>query len=213
MTPKNKFYSWKEYFSFFQNKDKKMSLLRMLVKNSQRKFDFVWIRSTNFYCFYPNHDKQRSFYARGIWYSMFCLSSYRNLKFTVPNFFCLGPLVWNQFILLMLSFFHTISLGAVDYKMVDSAVRKKPSKARDTYKVYSDKDFLNWKKCKHLRYPVYSKNMEKDKWKHGSSIWKVLRGSNKRWRPCLLGNNIDPLGQKYVKAIATAKALTKRCPL
>ena len=140
MTPKNKFYSWKEYFSFFQNKDKKMSLLRMLVKNSQRKFDFVWIRSTNFYCFYPNHDKQRSFYARGIWYSMFCLSSYRNLKFTVPNFFCLGPLVWNQFILLMLRFFHTISLGAVDYKMVDSAVCKKPSKARDTYKVYSDKD-------------------------------------------------------------------------
>ena len=34
--------------------------------------------------------------------------------------------------------------GAVDHKMVDSAVRKKPSKARSIYKVDSDKDlFLN----------------------------------------------------------------------
>ena len=31
-------------------------------------------------------------------------------------------------------------MGAVDYEMVDSTVRKKPSKARGTYKVYSDKD-------------------------------------------------------------------------
>ena len=53
--------------------------------------------------------------------------------------------------------------GAVDHKMVDSAVRKKPSKARSIYKVDSDKDlFLNWEKCKHLRYRVYSKKMEKD---------------------------------------------------
>ena len=39
----------------------------------------------------------------------------------------------------MLRFFHTIGLGAVDYEMVDSVVRKKSSKARGTYKVYSDK--------------------------------------------------------------------------
>ena len=31
-------------------------------------------------------------------------------------------------------------MGAVDYEMVDSDVRKEPSKARGTYKVYSDKD-------------------------------------------------------------------------
>ena len=35
---------------------------------------------------------------------------------------------------------YTIGLGAVDYEMVDSAVRKKPNKARGSYKVYSDKD-------------------------------------------------------------------------
>ena len=42
--------------------------------------------------------------------------------------------------LLMLRFFHTAGLEAVDDEMVDSAVRKKPSEARGTYKVYSDKD-------------------------------------------------------------------------
>ena len=51
---------------------------------------------------------------------MFCLSSYQNLQFTVPNFFCLAPFVQIQFILLMLRFFCTIALGAVDYEMVDS---------------------------------------------------------------------------------------------
>ena len=35
---------------------------------------------------------------------------------------------------------YTIGLGAVDYEMVDSAVRKKTNKARGSYKVYSDKD-------------------------------------------------------------------------
>ena len=35
---------------------------------------------------------------------------------------------------------YTIGLGAVDYEMVDSAVRKKPNKARGSCKVYSDKD-------------------------------------------------------------------------
>ena len=40
----------------------------------------------------------------------------------------------------MLRFFHTIDLEAVDYEMVDSAVRKKSSKARGTYKAYSDED-------------------------------------------------------------------------
>ena len=60
----------------------------------------------------------------------------------VPKLFCLGPL------LLVLRFFHTVGLVAVDYEMVDSAVRKKPSKARGAYKVYSDKDhFSIRKKC------------------------------------------------------------------
>ena len=68
---------------------------------------------------------------------MFCLNSYQNLKFAVPNFFCLGPLVWIQFILLMLRFFNIIGLGAVDYDMADSAVCKKPSKARGTYSEFS----------------------------------------------------------------------------
>ena len=35
---------------------------------------------------------------------------------------------------------YTIGLGAVDYEMVDSAVRKKPNKARGSYKGDSDKD-------------------------------------------------------------------------
>ena len=38
---------------------------------------------------------------------------------------------------------YTIGLGAVDYEMVDSAVRKKPNKARGSYKVYSDKDHFS----------------------------------------------------------------------
>ena len=46
----------------------------------------------------------------------------------------------NSFILLMVRFFHTIALGAVDYEMIDSAVSKKPIKARGSYRVYSDKD-------------------------------------------------------------------------
>ena len=33
-----------------------------------------------------------------------------------------------------------MSLGVADYEMVDSAVRKKPSKVRGTCKVYSDKN-------------------------------------------------------------------------
>ena len=40
----------------------------------------------------------------------------------------------------MLRFFHTIALEAVNYEMIDSAVRKKPIKARGSYRVYSDKD-------------------------------------------------------------------------
>ena len=31
-------------------------------------------------------------------------------------------------------------MGAVDYEMVYSAIRKKPSKARGSYKVYTEKD-------------------------------------------------------------------------
>ena len=40
----------------------------------------------------------------------------------------------------MLSFFHRFGLGAVDYKIVDSPLHKKSSKAPVTYKVYSNKD-------------------------------------------------------------------------
>ena len=79
-------------------------------------------------------------YAREITWLMFILFKLLpKSKIYNTLFFCLGPLVWIQSILLMLRFFHTIGLGAVDYEMVDSAVRKKSSKARGTYKVYSDK--------------------------------------------------------------------------
>ena len=40
MTPKNnKFHIRKEYFSFFQDKDKKLSLLRMLVKKAKENLN------------------------------------------------------------------------------------------------------------------------------------------------------------------------------
>ena len=40
MTPKsNKFYVRKEYFSFFQDKDKKLLLLRMLVKKAKENLN------------------------------------------------------------------------------------------------------------------------------------------------------------------------------
>ena len=179
---------------------------------------------------------------------MFSLSSYRNLKFAVPTFFCLGSLVWVQFILLMLRFFHTIGLGAVDDEMVDSAVRKKPSKVGGTYKVYSDKDCLSigknassygtastvrrWKKIYlHINESTvcgFKKCYEaqiKDRIGKKKSLKTVI--VNKLWgSPCLLGNKIDPLVQKYLKATrhkggvvntmvvkATAKAPMKRYPL
>ena len=38
MTPKN-IYVWREYFSFFQKEDKKMSLLRILVKKAKENLN------------------------------------------------------------------------------------------------------------------------------------------------------------------------------
>ena len=78
----------------------------------------------------------------------------------------------------MLRFFHTIGLAAVDYEIVDSAVRKKPSKARGTYKVYSDKDrFSIGKNASIYRTAFYSPKIEKDlsayKWKHES--WNQMK--------------------------------------
>ena len=148
----------------------------------------------------------------------------------------------------MSRFFHTIGLGAFDYEMLDSAVRKKLSKARGTYKVYFDKDRFSigknasiygtasalrrWKKiyphinestvrgCK-KRCEAQIKDEIRKKKSPKTVIVNKLRG-----RPCLLGNKIDPLVQKYLKAtrykggvvntmvaIATAKALTKRYAL
>ena len=143
---------------------------------------------------------------------------------------------------------HTIGLGAVDYGMVDSAVRKKPNKARGRYKVYSDKGRFSigknasiygtastvrkWKKSYlHInestvrgfkkRYEAQIRDENCKKKSPRKFIVNKLRG-----RPCLLGNKIDPLVQKYLKvtrykggvvntmaAIATAEALTKRYPL
>ena len=122
----------------------------------------------------------------------------------------------------MLRFFHTIGLRAVDYEMVDSAVRKKPSKARGTYKVYSDKDRFSfgknasiygtafpvrrWRKI----YPHLNESTVRGFKKRNEAQIKDEICKNKspktvivnklRGRPCLLGNKINPLVQKYLKA-------------
>ena len=132
------------------------------------------------------------------------------------KFFCYGPLVWIQFILLMLRFFHIISLGAANYEMVDSAVRKKPSKARGTCKVYSDKDRFSIGKNASIygtAYKIYPHINESAvrgfRKRYGAQIKDKIRKKkspktvivNKlRGRTCLLGNKIDPLVQKYLKA-------------
>ena len=143
---------------------------------------------------------------------------------------------------------YTIGLGAVDYEMVDSAVRKKPNKAHGSYKVYSDKDRFSigknasiygtasavrkWKKTyPHInestvrgfkkRYEAQIRDENRKKKSPRKVIFNKLHG-----RPCLLGNKIDPLVQKYLKAtrykggvvntmiaLATAEALTKRYSL
>ena len=119
-------------------------------------------------------------------------------------------------------FCYPIGLGAVDYEMVDSAIRKKPSKARGTYKVYSDKDrFLigknasiygtastvrRWKKTyPHINESTvrgFKKRYEaqiQDENRKKKSPKKVIV-TKFRGRPCLLGSKIDPLVQKYLKA-------------
>ena len=143
---------------------------------------------------------------------------------------------------------YTIGLEAADYEMVDSAVRKKTNKARGSYKVYSNKESFSigknasiygtaptvrkWKKTYlHINESTvrgFKKRYEaqiRDENRNKKSPSKVT--VNKlRARPCLLGNKIDPLVQKYLKAtrykgegvntmvaIATAEALTKRYPL
>ena len=139
-------------------------------------------------------------------------------------------------------------MGAVDYEMVDSAIRKKPSKARGNYNVYTEKDRFSigknasiygtayvvrkWKKAyPHInestvrgfkkRYEALIRDENRKKKPHTNAIVNRPRG-----RPCLLGNKIDLLVQKYLKAtrykggvvntmvaIGTAKALIKRYPL
>lgn len=139
-------------------------------------------------------------------------------------------------------------MGTVDYEMVKSATRQQPSRKRGAYKDYSSKDRFSmgknasiygiastvrsWKKT----YPNlnestvrgFKKRYEtqiKDASRKNKSPKKVI--VNKlRGRPCLLGDKMDPLVQKYLKAtrykggvvntmmaIATAKALVKRYPL
>ena len=156
----------------------------------------------------------------------------------LPKLFYLGLL------LSILKFFHTVGLVAVDYDMVDSAVRNKPSKVRGTYKVYSDKNHFSvgknaniyntsstvrrWKKIyphinqsKVCRFKKRYEAQIKDEIRKKTVIVNKLRG-----RPSLLGNKIDPLVQKYLKATrykrgvmnimvakVTTKAQTKRYPL
>ena len=106
--------------------------------------------------------------------------------------------------------------------MVDSAARKKPSKACGTYKVYSNKDRFSigknasiygttstvriWKKI----YPHTNENTVrgfkkrydaqiKDEIRKKKSL-KTVIVNKLRGRPCLLGNKINPLVQKYLKA-------------
>ena len=106
--------------------------------------------------------------------------------------------------------------------MVDSAARKKPSKACGTYKVYSNKDRFSigknasiygttstvriWKKIyPHTnestvrgfkkRYDAQIKDEIRKKKSLKTVIVNKLRG-----RPCLLGNKIDRPVEKYVKA-------------
>lgn len=106
--------------------------------------------------------------------------------------------------------------------MVDSAARKKPSKKRGSYENYSSKDrFLmgknasiygiaskirKWKKA----YPNlnestvrgfkqrYETQISEAIWKNKSP--KKVIVNKLRGRPCLLGNKIEPLVQKYLKA-------------
>ena len=60
MTPKNnKFYVWEEYFSFFlKQRQKDVAITNAGKKNAKENLNLK-----NFYCFYPNNDKQRSFYG------------------------------------------------------------------------------------------------------------------------------------------------------
>ena len=226
MTPKNnKFYAWKEYFSFFQNKDKKMSLLRLLVKEKPKTI-WICLNPINKLLLLLPKSRQTKILLRVFLHKrnqvIHVLLKFLPKSKIYSNFFCLGPLVWIQFILLMLSFFHAIGLGAVDYEMVDSTIRKKPSKTRDTYKVYSDKDhFSNVKNAS-----IYGTMSTVRRWKkiylyinestvHGFKKFyeaqikdeirkkkspKTVIVNKLRGRPCLLGNKIDPLVQKYLKA-------------
>ena len=118
-------------------------------------------------------------------------------------------------------FIHTIGFGAVNYKIVDSTVCKKPSKACGIYKVYSDKVrfsvgqntsiygtmfTVRWK----MIYPHINESMVcefkkcykaqiKDeickKKSPKTVIINKLLGC-----PCLLENKINPFVQKYLKA-------------
>ena len=145
MTPKNnKFHVWKKIFLSFP----KQRLKDVVIKNAgKKKLKKIWIRL--------NLINKILLALPKSWQKKILLLVFLHKINQVINvllkllpkskiysiyIFCLGPLVWIQFILLILRFFHTIGLAAVNYEMVDSAVLKKPSKAPGTYKVYSDKD-------------------------------------------------------------------------
>ena len=99
--------------------------------------------------------------------------------------------------------------------MVYSAERKKPSKARGTYKVYSDRDRLSigkneiingtasivrrWKKI----YPHINEStvLGFKKPYEGQIKNEIRQKKYPMIRLCLLGNKIDPLVQKYLIAI------------
>ena len=118
-------------------------------------------------------------------------------------------------------FIHTIGFGAVNYKIVDSTVCKKPSKACGIYKVYSDKVrfsvgqnasiygtmfTVRWKMiylhvnesmvCEFKKcYKAQIKDEICKKKSPKTVIINKLLGC-----PCLLENKINPFVQKYLKA-------------
>ena len=122
--------------------------------------------------------------------------------------------------------FHKIGSGAVNYKMVHSAVRKKPSKARGTYKVYSDEDRFSTGKIASICGTASTVKRWKKIYPHINE--STVLGFKKRYEAqikdetCkkkspktvivnkLQGNKIGVVNTMV--AIATAKGITKRYP-
>ena len=113
-------------------------------------------------------------------------------------------------------------MGTVDFAMVDSAAHKKPSKKSDSYENHSSRDRFSIGK----NASIYGIAPPVRKWKNTYPTLdeSTVRGFKKRYKfqvkevtlknksprtvivnklrgsPCLIGNKIDPLVQKYLKA-------------